>query len=518
MKTTKALAALAGTSIAALMLAGCVPAADGGTAAETTRVRVTIDTPTTFEPARAISLPDFQLARLAYDALLRRDDSGLVPGLATEWETTPTSATFTIRDNATCSDGTPITPAVVQASLESYAANGDPGGVAEAFGGSVPVFASDDAAGTVTVTVDAPWAELAQAFTVASTGIVCPAGLDAGEALGVEAVEGSGSGPYVLDSFEPGVRYVYTLRDDYDAWPEWTTELEGVAPQTIEYVVSPDPSATANMTLAGDLDLARIFPDSAPRFEGVDGVQLQEFPFGTFYLVFNERAGNPFADPALRTAVAQSLDREQFFQTTTDGMGEILNTLASSATPCVSAEPNPAIIPTDTDAAAAALAGVKIRLLGAQVVGNQGAGNVLLEEALRAAGADVTLENVDIGTWASKAFGEPNTWDLTIYPDLNFLGSLATALSKFTGPDMLDGGPNIGGTVNPTADDLLWQARASQDDAERCDLYNQSANALIGNADTVPLIVEPYIYAARDGFRVYMLGGSLDDHIFRIDG
>jgi peptide/nickel transport system substrate-binding protein len=511
--------AAAGLSVALVALTGCVPSSPEPSqgVAQNDTVRATLDAPTTLNPELALALPDYQLARLGFDTLVRKDDSGLVPGLATSWDATPNQVMLTIRKDATCSDGTPITPTIVADSLNSYVANGDPGGIAEGFGGSIPTITADDAADTVTISVELPYSEIVQGLTVAASGIVCPAGLANLDALNTGAVEGAGSGPYLLTSVEPGVKYVFTLRDDYAAWPQWTTSLPGTAPKTIEYIVAPDPSATANMVLAGDLDLARIMPDSRSRFDGNADVSLTSFPFGTFYVLFNEREGNVFADPAKRKAVAQVIDQDQFFTTVTDGTGEKLTSLASPATPCV-ADATTRLIPQDADAAKAVLSGVKIHMLGAQVVGNQGAGNELLAEQLRAAGADVTLDNVDIGTWASTAYGEPNTWDLTIYPDLNFLGSLASPLSKFTGPDLLDGGGNVGGTTNQEADDLAFQARSATDATQRCDLYNQSVDSLVTNADAIPLVNEAYIYAARKGFAVYMLGGSLDDHIFRIVG
>lgn len=516
MRKTLPLAA-AGLSLAMLSLTGCVPSTTPPSQEPqaTDTVRATLDTPTTLNPELALALPDYQLARLSYDTLVRKDDSGLVPGLASSWDATPNKVTLTIRDGATCTDGTTITPTIVADSLNSYVAHGDPGGIAEGFGGSVPTITADDAAHTVTIEVELPYAEIVQGLTVAASGIVCPAGLANLDGLNTGAVEGAGSGPYVLTSVQPGVKYTYTLRDDYDAWPQWTTSLPGKTPKTIEYTVAPDPSATANMVLSGDFDLARIMPDSRSRFDGNADVTLKTFPFGTFYVLFNEREGNVFADPAKRKAVAQVLDRDQFFTTVTDGTGEMLTSLASSATPCVSDAKTP-IIDLDPEAAKSVLSGVKIHMLGAQVVGNQGAGNELLQEELRAAGADVTLDNVDIGTWASTAYGQPNTWDLTIYPDLNFLGSLASPLSKFTGPDLLEGGGNLGGTTNSEAGDLAFAARTATDKAQLCDLYNQSVDSLVANADAIPLVNEAYIYAARKGFAVYMLGGSLDDHIFRI--
>lgn len=512
MKLRRTMLGISIITLGTLALSSCTPSS----APSADTVRVTMDTPATFDPRQALSLPDFQLARLAFDTLVRRDDSGIVPGLAASWTGDASGLTFTIREDATCSDGSAITPQVVVDSLQSFVDNADANSVAEAFGGTIPQITADEAAGTVTIALEQPWAELLSGLTIASTGIICAPGLTDTDALNAGRVEGAESGPYVLESFEPGVRYVFSLRDDYTAWPEWTTQLDGEAPKTIEYVVAPDASATANLVLSGDLDLARIMPDSRTRFDSVPGVTLASFPFGTFYLVFNERPGNVFADEAARVAVAEAIDRAGFHQTTTDGTGELALTLASSATPCVGSAPSAAIIEQDVDAASAVLSGLPIRLLGAQIVGSAGSGNVFLEESLRAAGADVTLDNVDIGTWAGRTFGEPNTWDLTIFPDLNFLGSYASALQKFTGPEIAEGGPNIGGAQDPRMDELFAQARATGDETERCELYNAAADSLFTGAHTVPLIIEPYIYAQRDGFEVYMLGGSLDDHQFRI--
>lgn len=512
MKRPLTMAGLIAVTIGGVVLSGCAPT----TQASDDTLRATIDTPATFDPTLALSLPDFQLARLSFDTLVRRDESGVVAGLASEWQVDPTSALFTIREGATCSDGTPITPTVVADSLSFYVSDGEPQSVAETFAGNTPVITADDAAGTVSITVDQPTPDLLNSLTSSNTGIICPAGLADPDGLKVGPVEGAESGPYVLASFEPGVRYSYQLRDDYDAWPEWTTDVEGVPPATLEYVVATDPSATANLTLSGDLDVSRIAPDSRTRFEGVDGITVSSFPFGTFYLVFNEREGSPFVDRDVRIGVAEAIDRVAFEKTTTDGTGELATTLASSATECVTGEDSPALIPYDPDAAAKVLAGVKIRLIGAQVVGSSGSGNTFVEESLRQAGAEVTLDNVDIGTWAGRTFGEPDSWDLTIYPDLNFLGSIGNSLLKFDGPEILDGGPNVGGADDPEAAKLFAQARSTADLDERCDLYNQAADSLIADAHTVPLVIEAYIYAQREGFKVYMLGGSLDDHIFRI--
>src|SRR5690349_16678321 len=110
-----------------LPAAGCVTtgstsATPTGSHSSTTTVRTTIDVPAGFDPAKGASLPDFLLARMSFDTLLRKDTGGIIGGLATKWTATPTKATFTLRTDATCSDGTKVTPAVVKASLEHLAA------------------------------------------------------------------------------------------------------------------------------------------------------------------------------------------------------------------------------------------------------------------------------------------------------------------------------------------------------------------------------------------------------------
>lgn len=518
MKRNTAVATAATAVLGVSLLAGCTPGGGGDAAgdAASTTVRVGFDTPQSLNPHLALSLPDYQSNRLSFDTLVRRDADGVVPGLASSWQGDQSKLEFTIREGATCSDGTPITPKVVADSLQAYVENATPVSVLNTFGGLAPGIAADDAAGTVTVTPEAPWGDMLFGLTVANTGIICPAGLADLEGLNAGRVEGAESGPYVLEKSEPGVRYTYQLRDDYDAWPEWESDIPGDAPETIEYTVVKDPSASANQVLSGQLDLARIMPDSRSRFESDEQIELVSNPFGNFYVLFNERPGSVFADPAMREAVAQVLDRDAFDTTTTDGTGEITDTFGSTATACATVDPRPKLTELDPEAAAQTLAGAKIRILGAQVVGAAGAGNVYLEEVLREAGADVTLDNLDIGSWAGRTFGQPETWDLTIYPDLNFTGTLTTGIANFTGPDQLEGGSNLGGTQSPEAEALVAQTRELLTPEQKCSIDAQTVAALVEGHHTIPLVVESFIYAQRPGYSVTMLGGSLDDHIFRI--
>lgn len=517
--TRSALAAALG---GALLLTACSSGGGGGspsggsTFEETDTIRATIDIPATFDPAVGLSLPDFVSARMSFDTLLRKDDSGLVPGLASSWEAEPTSATFTLREGATCSDGTLITATVVKNSLDTFAQS-DGTIVPQTFGSQVPTITADDEAGTVRIDLVEPWAYLEQALSSSPTGIVCPAGLADPEGLAAGHVEGAESGPYIQTKAEPGVRYTYELREDYDAWPDWTTNIAGEPAQTVEFVVSPDTSATSNLVLDGQLDIAKIMAESMDRFEGQGGYEVTPFPFSDFYLIYNEREGSPFTDPAVRHAVAQVVNRDEFNSVAMQGLGEVARTLASSTAQCVPSE-DLGIVPTDPAAAAQVLDGVTIRLVAPLIVGTNGAGNVYLQESLRAAGAEVILDNVDVGTWISTVYTQPGDWDLTVFADLNFLGTLASGVGPFIGPEILEGGPNIGATQAESVEALYEEARGVADEAERCGLLQDAAETLTSESHATPLITDAYIYVQRPGFEVHMLGGSLDDHIFRITG
>jgi peptide/nickel transport system substrate-binding protein len=505
-----------------LLVAGCattgstspVVPVSGGPA--TTTVRTTIDVPAGFDPAKAASLPDFLLARMSFDTLVRKDTGGIVGGLATKWTTTTTSATFTLRTDATCSDGTKVTPTVVKTSLEHLAApdTAAPSAVSVFGPGNVPKVTADDPASSVTITVSRPW-DLIGGLTIGSSGIVCPAGLADPKGLEAGTVKGAGSGPYTLTAQQSGATYTYALRADYTAWPQRSPKPAGEVPKTVQFVVSPDPTATANLVKNHQLDIAKINAESMPRVEGDGSAKAKVLRFSDFYLVFNERPGSPFADPAVRKAVAEAIDRAAFEKVTSKGTGEVLSYLAAKNTPCWDGDAS-FVIPTDRAAAAKVLAGKRIRLLGPQVVGTNGAGNIYLQEVLRAAGAQVELANTDVGTWISKVYGAQDTWDVNVFADLNFIGSLASPLPFFSGPPVEAGGGDLGAVKNAAADAASAQGLAATDEQGRCAGLRAAHQALVKAADTVPLVNDPFIYAVRPGFDVSMLGGALDDPTFRI--
>lgn len=527
MKRSTLLPAAALAATATLLLSACTTGGGSTTGSpapagsadgpETDTIRTSLDQPATFDPAKGLSLPDFILARHSFDTLVRKDENGTVaPGLATEWETTGTEATFTLREGATCSDGTPITAEVVKASLE-YHADPDTGSstAPQIYGplGDPTFTAVDDK--TLKIELAQPWPDMLTGLTMAGSGIICPAGLEDTEALAAGHVEGAESGPYVMTSSEHAVRYTYTLRDDYDAWPEYAEALPGTPAKTMEYNVIQDKNAAANQLIAGGLDLAPVLPQSLERLEGTEGMSVISYPLSDFYVLFNEREGSPFTDPAKRKAVAQVLDRNAFAEITSVGEAQVATVLAAEGTVCADPENSP-VIEVDPEAAKKELEGLTIRMVGPQIAGPQGSGNTYIQEQLRAAGATVELDNLDVGGWISTVFGKPGDWDMTMYADLNFLGTMSNPIHGMIGPSVQEGGGNIGANQVPEAEAAMERYWTATSEDEGCAAVDEAMDAIISEAHAIPLTVDPRITAAHEGFTMVARGGALDDEHLRI--
>ena len=74
-------------------------------------VRHIKDEPASLDPAKAVGLPEIQVIRDLFEGLVNQNEKGeLTPGVATRWQSNDNRIwTFTLRDNAKWSDGSPVT-------------------------------------------------------------------------------------------------------------------------------------------------------------------------------------------------------------------------------------------------------------------------------------------------------------------------------------------------------------------------------------------------------------------------
>ncbi|MBK1789155.1 ABC transporter substrate-binding protein [Prauserella cavernicola] len=497
-------------------LSACTTGGAGGTGTIQTAINAA---PTTFSPWTAETRDDYDVSRLLFDTLVRRGaDNKIVPALATSWESTPTEASFTIRDGATCADGTPITAEVVQNSLHAMATAEGSVFRKIVFGPGRPTISADNAAKTVTVELAQPWQDLVQGMSLVATGIVCPAGLENPEGLRRGSVKGAFSGPYVLSASSHGVSYTFALRKGFTGWPDYgDTASRGKPAQTVQVDVMPNGSSRANALLTGGMDIGTISTQDMTRFDGDEGYTAQRLPSSSLFVLFNEREGTVFADEEVRRAVVQTLSRKSFNSAATAGLGDLATTFSHDAVPCASTDSS-VLIEQDVEAAKPVLRGKTIRILGLEVIGPQGAGNTYIAEALRAAGATVEIDNVDVATWSTTGTGEPDAWDLTVFAGINAGGTMYGALSPVVGPPTEAGGANWSGTEHKDVLAMVDEAMREPDDRTRCGIYQRVQETLIEGAHVMPLSYLPAQLTTRSGFSVQVHNDQVDVATMQIDG
>lgn len=517
----------------ALLTTACAPAVDGGSVSsdevssdsvsEGARGSLTLwvySDPSGFNPALAAGVQTFQFDRLLYDTVLRLGEDGIVGGLAADW--TASSASdyiFTIREDATCSDGTPITATVVADSLK-YLSDPETGSPWSplVFGNATPTIVANDEAATVSITLSEPFASLEAGLTVAQTGVVCPAGLADLEGLEVGSVEGAFSGPYALTESNPGIGYTLSFRDGYSAWPDYSVPLEGSPAKEIVYTLGNDESTAANQMLAGQIDFGNYAEwDTIARFDGEDGFSQNLITAYTTYIVFNQRPGRIFADnPELRKAVAQSINQEGFNTVFSQGNAELLTSVVPGSYECANTDSS-WMTAYDPEAAKKLLdgtSGIKLHGNTANLAFSNGADFVY--ESLTAAGADVDLTKVDNASYWTIMRAGGDAWDVTFIGDQNAAQAISASLDRSIGPAIEDNGRNFSGSINPEGEAALTAGLATADLEERCNLFLTAQKSLFDRYDVVPLAGGSTVTIISDKATARQFGEDVDVATLRL--
>ena len=432
-----------------------------------------------------------QLAAFLYDPLVHDEDGKVTAGLASSWELTDSGATFTMRDDVTCSDGTPLTGQDV---IDTINYVGDTKNASPLAGSLIPA-GTTAAAGPddtqVTVSTPEPYGFLLNGL--AGLPIVCASGLKDLDELGTSA---SGSGPYTLESVSAGSRYELQRRDDY-AWGQdgVTGKTKGLPAKIVVQVV-PNETTAANQLLAGDLDAATIAGADRKRLEAADlEPEASSFVFGE--LEYNQKTGRPTADPAVRVALTQALNLDELRQVATSGTGSTPTRL-SGVSPCGDGGVADALPKQDVEAAKAALGPVSGTTLSFLYLSKLGpavaAAAELAVEQWKAAGVTVEARGLSDAQLLKAAY-ETGDFDIAWIPIDG--QNPAQIAPSFSGPTPADGGGNFASIDNATYAELAAKAGALPTE-EACPIWEDAEEALVSAADVVPFAFSDYpIWAAK---------------------
>ncbi|MFF1912705.1 ABC transporter substrate-binding protein [Streptomyces sp. NPDC058239] len=474
--------------------------ADGGDGA-TVVLAVAAD-PGTLSPTTALASTAISMNSFAYDTLVHlAADGSLVPGVAEKWSATSTTAQFTIRSGVTCEDGSPLTADDVAAEYNHIA---DPKNQSPMLGLSVPVTAvakADTASRTVTVTTTKPAPFIVQMARLLP--LLCKKSLATPHAL---AKATGASGPYRLTEAVPGDHYTYVKRDGYTWGPRGSTGAG--LPGKVVFKVVANESTAANLLMAGQINGALISGADQERLDaaGVKNESIEAL-FGQF--LFNQAAGRPGADPAVRKALVAVLDLKQLGNVATGGKGKPATAIGETApTPCTGDTVTGNLPAHDTAQAAAALTAAgwarsggtwtkdgKPLTVGLSYPTNQGAQvSSAVELAVQqwtSFGVKASAKPTGSSSILSTLSG--GDWDVAWAP----IGvTLPDQLTQFYDGPPPPKGNNFGSITNADYHRLAAQASA-RTGASGCALWEAADAALVKHVDIVPIVSRPLRYYGK---------------------
>jgi len=296
-------------------------------------------TVTSFDPHRTGGIPDWQAQAPVYENLVRYvvGDGGIAsykPGMATEWSMSDDGMTYTfkLREDAKWGDGSDLTAKdfvyswqrvfdPVVASDYEWFVDGLIVGGAEFFNGEgtrdeVGVKALD--AHTLEIQLTRPCGYFMQ---IASFPTYKPVKesfvLEMGDAYGSGAEKVLGNGPFVLETWEPGMTAVYVPNEHY-----W--DRDAVYLDRIERKVVAEENSRAQALLTGELDSAGIAePQWREMLDNEGGyTYTNQAGANVEFFMYNQK-NKYLKNTKIRQALSLSFDRERYLVEIMDDFGVV---------------------------------------------------------------------------------------------------------------------------------------------------------------------------------------------------
>ncbi|UCM87072.1 ABC transporter substrate-binding protein [Streptomyces marincola] len=460
-------------------------------------------------------------ARPVLDSLVAMDEEGeFHPWLATSWDISEdgTVYSFTLREDVTFSDGTPLDAEAVRTNLDRIVAPETMSAMAASF---VEPYAATTVTGTHTFDIELsePHAPLLAALSTAYFGIQSPQSLQRSpEEIAREIV---GSGPYAVEEFSPSTGITYQRNENY-AWQPATAERDGAAYlERLEFRVMAEDSVRFGALTSGQVDaIGNLPPSSLRQAEGIDGLWLSELQApGGPYAYFPNTERGVFTDRRVRQAFRDGIDfrslvEQLFFGAFAPAWGPL-----SPTTPGY----DPGIEEAwghDPDGAAALLdeagwdetdaEGYRVkdgqRLTAVWPFVSSGAGELgdVLAEQVQAEAAKIGFEVVfDTGSQGELVEkynrGEYDLMDVSwARNDPDALRNLF-ATSSIPTPDRFS--HNAARLSDPQVDEWLDQALATTDPQARAELYGSVQRWLTEEAAVFPVHVSTNVVAGHEHVR-----------------
>ncbi|MFB6892204.1 ABC transporter substrate-binding protein [Kitasatospora sp. NPDC056327] len=453
------------------------PAVDGGT------LRIGLDRPfARLDPADSglTAMPMMILANALYDPLMVNGDNGTVqPYLAKAFTPTADAAGWTLelREGVTFSDGRPLDAQAVVDHVNRLAKP------------EAKCSCAADAAVIGAMTVNSP---TSVAFTLKSPNAAFPSLFTRSLGYVSEAPAGDGtpavgSGPYTLESVQPGVSATLVRNPSY-----WGAK--GHADKLV-YKVLPDTDSRYQSLRSGDTDL--VWTETAAQYRQApgDGLRTATGPGSTSTVLINTRAA-PFDDVRVRRALQYAVDRAAVEKIVHLDQGRLSDGPIGSASPYRGTAAYPAKDPARARALLAEAGHSDLSfeyLVDSRPEGQQRA--TVLQQMFADIGVRMTIKPLDQASLGTAMYQRQfQVMDFVT----SMFGDTDTALANLFGPDSPY---NFSGWTNAEAGQAIAAGRATVDPARRALAYQKAAQAVVDEAPVLFLTENPvgFLASARTG-------------------
>lgn len=462
------------------------PAGSGGGGASTLTV-ATAEVASSVDPAMAFDTWSTAIVHAITRRLVDYDASGkLVPALAETWDISADGKTYTfkLRTDANFADGSPIEAENFKLAIERVKdpKTGSPG--ADFFAGITEVDAPDPE--TLRITLKAPDPTLLNVL-----GMTFAAPVQAG----MDPAAPSGSGPYKLESFQPGSQAVLVRNENAttsDA-ADWVARI--VVQMKVEEPLQMTRLRNGEVDLLPGLPPAeyqRIANDAAEKDNLVQGVVNQTWYFGV------NVTHAPWDNPKVRKAAFLALNRAN--QVSVSGAGQVANAILPPYVPGY--DPNRKLPDQNIEEAKRLLqeAGYKPGKKPVMWLSNSATYQrraELIQSDLAAVGIAIDLKPVTFSEYRKGYRNDADCWYGGWFPDYPDAGNFLEPVLH--GRNIGPGKSNAAHYNNPKVNALLDKAHSTPLGEARNALYKQAEDILIEDLPWLPLYFEMETRYFRDG-------------------
>lgn len=268
-----------------------------------------------FDPGNVTATSSFDLIVVAYERLVRFDESGeVLPELAESWEM-PDDLTyvFTLRRNVTFHNGKTLTADDVKFTFDRIMDEANASPWASQFEPVDEIEATDGQ--TVTFRLNAPYGPFLATLSAAYASI-----LPNDENIDFQS-EMVGTGPFLLESWEQDTETVMVAHTAY-----WNPEVPKL--ETVRWRILPDEPARLAAVRTGEIHLTAIAdPLTVESATESEGVRVLEQETTDYYLLGLNTAEAPFDDVNVRRALSLAIDREAIVEAVFFGRGQVTGPL-----------------------------------------------------------------------------------------------------------------------------------------------------------------------------------------------